>query len=157
MKNRTHRHKLISTIIEHQPIANQAELRAELARKGCRVTQATLSRDLLALRVIRIPDQARGHVYALPGQITNPLTLIDDASPFRGVRSLDFSGNLAVMKTLPSLAPSIALLIDGFNLEGVVGTIAGDDTILIVLREHLSHKRFRERLTERLPGLRDRL
>jgi transcriptional regulator of arginine metabolism len=95
-------------------------------------------------------------MYALPGRLTHPLSIIDDTSPLHGVRSLDYSGNLAVMKCLPSFAPSIALLIDGLNLDEIVGTIAGDDTILIVLREHLSHKRFRERLLERLPGLRDR-
>jgi len=70
MKNRKNRHKIICSLIESRRIASQNELASELRRIGIAVTQATLSRDLLALKVIRIADADKGHIYALAGQLT---------------------------------------------------------------------------------------
>jgi transcriptional regulator of arginine metabolism len=156
MKNRIDRHKAIQKLIESRQIAGQHELLETLQAMGFEVTQATLSRDLLALRVMRIPDPVKGYLYALPGR-TAGSTAPADTSPLHGCRSLGFSGNLAVLKSLPSFAPSIGLLIDNLNMAEIVGTVAGDDTLLIVLTEGVSHQRFRQALLERLPELRSRL
>ncbi|HNW58406.1 MAG TPA: ArgR family transcriptional regulator [bacterium] len=159
MKNRNDRHTAIRELIESRPIASQNELLAALQALGFAATQATLSRDLLALRVLRVPDPLRGYLYALPGG-SSPVDASaaqPDTSPLHGCRSLDFSGNLAVLKSLPSFAPSIGLLIDSLRMPEIVGTVAGDDTLLIVLTEGLAPQRFRQALLERLPELRERL
>ncbi len=156
MNRKSDRHTAIRELIESRPIASQQELLAALQAQGFAATQATLSRDLLALRVMRIPDPERGYLYAMPGEAT-PTGAPADTSPLHGCRSLAFSGNLAVLKSLPSFAPSIGLLIDSLMMPEIVGTIAGDDTLLIVLPEGLSHHRFRQALLERLPELRNRL
>jgi transcriptional regulator of arginine metabolism len=156
MKNRIDRHKAIREMLESRQIASQHELLEGLQSMGLEVTQATLSRDLLAMRVMRIPDPDKGYLYALPGGTATPIAFAD-TSPLHGCRSLAFSGNLAVLKSLPSFAPSIGLLIDNINMPEIVGTVAGDDTLLIILTEKTSHQRFRQALLERLPELRDRL
>lgn len=156
MKNRTERHNAIRTLLESRPIASQNELLEALQAQGFALTQATLSRDLVVLRVMRVPDPVHGYFYALPGQASATAALAD-TTPLHGCRTLHFSGNLAVLKSLPSFAPSIGLLIDGLNMPEIVGTVAGDDTLLIVLREDVPHHRFQEVLYERLPELRERL
>ncbi len=156
MENKEKRHKVICEIIEKHKVASQHELQTLLAERGYTVTQATLSRDLAELRVIRQPDINRGHIYALPQPVTNPFKWMDDNSPLNACRSLDFSGNLAVIKCLPSFAPTIALLLDGLEMEEIVGTVAGDDTIVVVLRDGTTHEQFRQSLFRRLPELRSK-
>ncbi|HOT98356.1 MAG TPA: ArgR family transcriptional regulator [bacterium] len=159
MNRKNDRHTAIRELIESRPIASQQELLEALQAQGFAATQATLSRDLLALRVMRIPDPVRGYLYAMPGEAAQMAVpgAPADTSPLHGCRSLAFSGNLAVLKSLPSFAPSIGLLIDSLMMQEIVGTVAGDDTLLIVLPEGLSHERFRQALLERLPELRIRL
>jgi len=72
-------------------------------------------------------------------------------------RSITYSGNLAVLKCLPSFAPSVALVLDAFGMDEIIGTVAGDDTVLIILKEGLSHERFRTALVERSPELAERI
>lgn len=156
MKNRTYRHQAILERIKNNKISNQSELSNQLAKLGFEVTQATLSRDLATLKIIRLPDAEKGHIYATPDQINNPFNLLDDNFPLNAFRNISFSGTLAVLKCLPSFAPSIALLLDALEMEEIIGTIAGDDTVIIVIREDLSHEQFRESLARRLPELRER-
>jgi len=99
-----------------------------------------------------------GHIYALPEQIhASSKHLTEEDLPLEGVQSLDFSGNLAVLKCLPSFAPSWGLVLDDLRLPEVVGTIAGDDTVLIVLNETVTREEFMDALLERIPGLRQRI
>lgn len=156
MKNKNARQKAIRELIDKQRIASQGELQAKLLALGFAVTQATLSRDLAELKVIKQPDSSKGHIYAIPQQVTNPFKLRDDNSPLNACLRLSFSGNLAVIKCLPSFAPSIALLLDALEMEEIIGTLAGDDTILIVLGEGIAHDLFRQTLLRRLPELRTR-
>jgi transcriptional regulator of arginine metabolism len=73
------------------------------------------------------------------------------------VQSVAFSHNLGIIKCLPSFAPSVAHIIDRNSLKEIVGTIAGDDTVLLILAEGVSHGQLRELLVTRLPELRDRI
>jgi transcriptional regulator of arginine metabolism len=157
MSNKIDRHKFIRQIIASGRIANQNELRDVLESQGFATTQATLSRDLMALRIIKVPDAEKGHIYALSENYKNTPPQIEGNSPLQTCRSLDFSGNLAVLKCLPSFAPAVALVLDAFGMEEIVGTVAGDDTVLIILKEGLSHERFRTALVERLPELTERI
>jgi len=156
MKERENRVRIIRKILETEQIANQNDLNRKLKEEGFEITQATLSRDLAAMKVMRIPDTDKRYIYTLPSQSTVS-QITEDNSPLNACKSIAFSQNLAVLKCLPSFAPSISMLIDRLEMEAVVGTVAGDDTILIVLREDWAHERFLDALFKRLPELRDRI
>ena len=136
--NRAHRHARIVELIRDQAVHSQAELLGLLVGEGIETTQATVSRDLDELGAIKV----RG-AYVIP----------DDGSPVRGMEGgtarvarllgelltgVDASGNLTVLRTPPGAAQFVASAIDRAGLHDVVGTIAGDDTILVVAREPLS-------------------
>ena len=106
----------------------------ELRNAGFNVTQATVSRDIKELHLVKVPLPNGNYKYSLPAdQRFNPLqklkrTLIDS---FVG---LDFTDNLIVLKTLPGNANAIGSLVDNLDWESIMGTICGDDTCLIICR-----------------------
>jgi transcriptional regulator of arginine metabolism len=157
MKEKAERLKMIRDILENSKISSQEELREKLEGQGFAITQATLSRDLTALRVIKIPDNEKGYIYTLASEISGALLDLEGSSPIHTCKSLAFSGHLAVIKCLPSFAPSVALILDRLNLDAIIGTIAGDDTVLIVIKEGFSHQQFKELLLEQIPELRERI
>ncbi|MCD8043563.1 MAG: arginine repressor [Tannerellaceae bacterium] len=131
MSIRNKRLDVICRIIEKENVGNQEELLNYLTEKGFSTTQATLSRDLKHLKVVKIPDGEDKYVYRLPEQINNAGTYTDNFTH----PDIEFSGNLAVVKTRPGYAMGIASDIDTHAPEEILGTIAGDDTILIIPRE----------------------
>jgi len=157
MKEKADRHKAIREILENSKISSQEELRIMLESRGFATTQATLSRDLSALKIIKIPDDEKGHIYTMSDELSTTYTHLEDKSPLNTCRSIAFSHNLAIMKCRPSFAPSVALVLDQINMNEIVGTIAGDDTVLIILAEDVTHERFRKLLVTRLPELRGRI
>ncbi|MBN2600569.1 MAG: ArgR family transcriptional regulator [Candidatus Marinimicrobia bacterium] len=157
MKEKVDRHKAIQEILGSSKISNQEELRSMLQDRGFATTQATLSRDLSALKVIKIPDDEKGHIYSITNELPTHYTHLEESSPLHTCRSITFSHNLAVLKCMPSYAPSIALIIDRYGLSEVIGTIAGDDTVLIIMAESVSSEQFRDLLISRLPELRSRI
>ena len=139
MKIKSQRLIAIKNIILTGKIGSQDELRSLLEKEGYVTTQATLSRDMKFLKIAKIPDPVLGYVYTLGDSIARKTEdkAIDDF-PMGGVESVEFSGNLAVIKTKPGFANSIASVIDSHDLYETLGTIAGDDTILIISREGVS-------------------
>ncbi|MGI6218602.1 MAG: arginine repressor [Bacteroidaceae bacterium] len=144
-KNKRQRLDAIKIIVSSKEISNQEELLQELRNEGFKLTQATLSRDLKSLQVAKSSNANGRYSYVLPsemqrkqqGYYTNTLQEIMDLA---GFRSLDFSGNLAVVKTRPGYASSLAYDIDNLGLHDILGSVAGDDTIMLVLREGCSRK-----------------
>ncbi|QUR67437.1 arginine repressor [Mycobacterium spongiae] len=142
--NRAGRQARIVAILSSTEVRSQSELAALLATEGIEVTQATLSRDLEEIGAVKLRGADGGSgVYVVP----------EDGSPVRGVSggtdrmsrllnellvSSDASGNLAVLRTPPGAAHYLASAIDRAALPQVVGTIAGDDTILVVAREPIT-------------------
>ena len=136
MKTRTQRLLAIKRIIENQKISSQEELLEMLVKGGFQLTQATLSRDLKFLRAAKIADTSRGYVYFLPSQESEQANLLSGENfPLNGFISIEFAWHLGVIRTLPGYASSIASAIDKMGDYQVIGTIAGDDTILIIPRE----------------------
>jgi len=141
MKNKNNRLEAIRLIISEQDIKNQDQLLQVLNSRGYSVTQATLSRDLKKMKISKVANTYGDYLYVLPNhallQKKNGSTFDEVASnqPRYGFVSLNFSGNMAVIKTRPGYASSLAYDVDNNNLPGVLGTIAGDDTLLIVLAE----------------------
>lgn len=137
MKNKKERLAVVSEILRLQVIGSQEELLEQLREKGFAITQATLSRDLKVLKVAKTPLSNGAYKYVLPPQIkpiSDELTSLNFTS-HGAVLSLDFSGNLAVLKTKPGYASAIAWDIDNRISHEVLGTIAGDDTVLIIPRD----------------------
>ncbi len=156
--NKIHRLKLIEKIIAEQKIGSQKELCDILAKNSVDVTQATLSRDLNILKVIRIVDEEKGHIYALPFSFNSQNeNLIHHKFPVNNFLSIKFSNNIAVIKCTISFASTIALIIDEMNFKEVIGTIGGDDTVMVILAEGVSGDDFTSSLLRRIPDLNSRI
>jgi transcriptional regulator of arginine metabolism len=134
---------------------SQGELLRLLEQEGFEVTQATLSRDLKELRVGKLPDAKGGYRYALPegGAAASEASLIEDFR--RGFLGIEFSGNQGVIRTLPGHANSVAFALDNLRVPGVLGTLAGDDTILVIPRNGVKRAALAAALRARIPGLRE--
>jgi transcriptional regulator of arginine metabolism len=128
------RHIKIREIITNKEIETQDELVDELKRAGFNVTQATVSRDIKELHLVKVPLMDGRYKYSLPAdQRFNPLQKLKRNLMDAFVR-IDSAGNLIVMKTLPGNAMAIGALIDHLDWEEILGTICGDDTCLIICR-----------------------
>ena len=133
---RAGRHARIVELIRDKAIRSQTELADLLAHEGVQVTQATLSRDLEELNAVKVSG-----AYLIPEDGKRPLRETQQG-PARLIRLLkelltgvDSSGNIAVLRTPPGAAQFLASALDRAGLSDVVGTIAGDDTILVVARD----------------------
>jgi transcriptional regulator of arginine metabolism len=154
MKTRTQRLLAIRKIIENQKISSQEDLVEKLVRKGFHLTQATLSRDLRFLRAAKIADASKGYIYFLPTQESEQANLLSGENfPLNGFVSIDFAWHLGVIRTLPGYAPSIASAIDNMAGYQVIGTIAGDDTILVIPREGTTKEDVKNMLARLIPEL----
>lgn len=160
MKNRNRRQQAIREIISSGQIGSQEKLRDLLHEKGYDLTQATLSRDLKLMQVAKVAGVDGDYVYVLPGLMsvsqdkrgTDRFNYLSD-----GFLGIQFSGNLAVIRTMPGYASSIASLIDKSNPWESMGTIAGDDTILVILREGVARPEFISALKRIMPNLSDKI
>ena len=143
----------ILKVIGSESISSQDDLRKRLHHLGMRVTQATLSRDLKRLGIGKAPSASGGYIYVLSDVEVRPgsdLTYVQDF--MRGFLSLEFSGTFGLMRTLPGHASSVASALDNLHIREVLGTIAGDDTILIVPRNGVAPFRLTRALRARIPG-----
>ena len=154
MKSKTQRLMAIRKIIESENITSQEALLEKLADKGHVVTQATLSRDLKFLRVGKVPDIGRGYVYRLSdGEAEQPNGLNGTPYPVSGFVSIEFAHHLGVIRTMPGSANSIAYQIDHMGAFEILGTVAGDDTILIVPREDVTKEDVLNVLVQLIPEI----
>lgn len=158
MKNKIIRHQIIKDIISNSSIGSQDDLLQELTAKGFSLTQATLSRDLKSMKVIKQANEQGEYQYILPSNLqraeSTQQTPADNLFAQKGFLSIDFSGNMAVLKTRPGYAAGIASDIDGKSYAEVLGTIAGDDTILLILRENVSRETVLDVLSTTIPDIR---
>jgi transcriptional regulator of arginine metabolism len=121
------RQKRLLSLIRAKPFATQAELRDSLERAGVPATQSSLSRDLEELGIVK----HRGH-YTVPKS---------NGAAARGLLSLDLAGeNLVIAKTEPGLASAVAVGIDGAAISEIVGTLAGEDTIFVAVRDQKAQR-----------------
>ena len=125
---------MIAELLDEHEVSTQQQLQQLLAGLGVDVTQATVSRDLDRLGVMRVRRHGR-LVYALPEDEapTDPIAQVVIALGL--VRTMEASGNLAVLRTGPANAHPVAIAFDNASLPEIIGTIAGDDTIALVARE----------------------
>lgn len=157
MKNKNSRLDSIKMIISSKEIGSQDELLQELSKEGFQLTQATLSRDLKQLKVAKAASMNGNYVYVLPNntmykRMTDPQSA-SEMLRHNGFISIEFSGNIAVIKTRPGYASSLAYDIDVHNFQEIIGTIAGDDTIMLVVREGCSHSSVKHSLSQIIPNI----
>ena len=129
------RRRFMRSILAKQAVSSQAELRGALAAGGFDVTQATVSRDLDVIGAVRVKQHGRGLVYQVGSSRTDEQMTALFRAVDEFVLSVVVSGNLVVLHVPPGAAQFVATRIDAASVEGIVGTIAGDDTILIVADE----------------------
>jgi transcriptional regulator of arginine metabolism len=153
MKNRNERLMEIRRLIASMNISSQEELLKLLEKQGYEMTQATLSRDLKYLKVAKMPDDNAGYVYILPDKEQVVEETEFSRRGLSGLISLDFAQGMAILRTLPGHASSIAYTIDGLDAYEIAGTIAGDDTILLIPRDGVTRSDLVNLLKIRMPGL----
>ncbi len=141
MSAREQRQEVVKMIVSSEEVSTQDELLAALERAGVKCTQATLSRDLRQLQITKIVSASGRMIYALPG--TRVHRTVEDTQASisvmhrMGVLSIKFSGSMAVIKTLPGYASHVAYDIDNAQLDCVLGTVAGDDTVFVALTDDI--------------------
>jgi transcriptional regulator of arginine metabolism len=139
MTNRASRLALIQEIISGNNVSSQAEIVLQLARKGVSVTQATLSRDLEILGAVKIVKGSAGLCYAIPDDGTGAPITRDASRLARAMTelaaSVDYSANIVVVRTSPGAASYLASTIDRSGLNSIIGTVAGDDTVMLITRD----------------------
>lgn len=150
------RQHLVARLLGDNAISSQDQLVELLGREGIAATQATVSRDLEEIGAVkvRVPG-VEGLVYAVPELPRDQVAPLDHLRRVLGewVVEVATSGNLLVLRTPPGSAHVVASALDRAGLEGAIGTVAGDDTVLVVAAEHIGADALGERL-EQIMGAR---
>lgn len=158
MKSKNERLGIVRGIISRERVGSQEELIQLLSKEGLSVAQATLSRDLRELGVTKAHD-SHGYRFRLP-------TVAESREVFRstGVKassglviSCEFSGNICVLKTHPGHASMLSAMIDAKDLDSVAGTLAGDDTVLLVIRNGHDSEEVTGALTALFPDMKSKI
>lgn len=157
MKVKNSRMETLKMLISSQELSSQEEVLKALSKEGYKLTQATLSRDLKQLKVAKAASMNGKYVYVLPNEtmykrVSNPRSL-KEMMMTPGFLSINFSGNMIVIKTRPGYASSIAYNIDNHDIPEILGTIAGDDTIFLVKKEDSSEEALLKSLANAIPEL----
>ncbi len=151
--SRARRHAALLRLVRTRRVASQETLRDLLAERGFDVTQATLSRDLRELQVAKVPRPEGGSAYQVASGRADPKPTIERLLPalFTEVEGVD---NLVVIKTLTGGAQPVAVALDRQGWPEVLGTISGDDTILLILRDGRKRGAIEKRIRQ-LAGVED--
>ena len=144
-------------LISSKELGSQEEVLEALAHEGFKLTQATLSRDMKQLKVAKAANVEGKYVYVLPNnamyrRVSTPRTAADMLRS-SGFVSINFSGNMGVIRTRPGYASSIAYNIDNGNIQEILGTIAGDDTIFIVIKGGVTEREVTGALSAVIPDI----
>jgi len=157
MKLKNSRLQALRMLISSKELCCQDDVLKALAKEGYSVTQATLSRDMKQLKVAKATNMSGKYFYVLPNETMYKRV----SSPKRaaemlltsGFMSVNFSGNMGVIKTRPGYASSLAYNIDNSGIQAILGTIAGDDTIFIVIKEGSLYEEVIEELRNVIPDI----
>ena len=157
MKVKNNRLEALKMLISSMELSSQEEVLKELEKEGFKLTQATLSRDLKQLKVAKAASMNGKYVYVLPNEtmyrrVTTPRKATEMMQR-SGYISVNISGQLAIVKTRPGYASALAYDIDNSDSHYILGSIAGDDTIFIALREGASRGQVLEALSYVIPEI----
>ena len=141
---------LIRSLVENHRIHNQEELIAKMAEQGVSVTQATLSRYLKKLQIYKQTDVSGESWYRIP---SSAATVSPASTAANHILSVSFSGQLGVIHTHPGCAGMVGAIVDSHSHPCLMGTIAGDDTLLLLLRQDTQHEELLAFLSGFVPGI----
>ncbi|MBQ9859288.1 MAG: arginine repressor [Clostridia bacterium] len=130
---KTRRHAKILEIINNHPVETQEELQALLGEEGYRVTQATVSRDIKELRLIKTPGQGGGYRYTTAKGGNEPISAKFHSIFAGSVVRVQYAQNIVVVHCLPGMAQAACAAMDSLHWDQVIGTLAGDDTFICVV------------------------
>ena len=137
------RHEAILSLISHQDIGTQEELMQKLNELGYKVTQATVSRDIKYLKLIKTPAASGQYKYSYVNSETEDFSGKYYSILSHSVTSVDYAGNMAVVKCYAGMANAACAAMDNLEIENIVGTLAGDDTIFVLCRNEESAAEFK--------------
>ena len=141
MKNA--RQSEIVKIIQSMDIETQDQLLEELRARGYRATQATISRDIKQLRMVKELTGSGGYRYAMSDRKVSAAADARLRNIFKeGVVSADVAQNIVVVRTMPGLASAACSALDGMKIDGMVGSLAGDDTGILIMRDNAAAQQF---------------
>jgi transcriptional regulator of arginine metabolism len=154
VKNKIKRFAVIKEIISSTVVSCQEDLLKLLSERGFTLTQATLSRDLKQMKVAKTPDVSGEYIYKLPTELRTS----DDQAVYLSntITTISFSGNNVVLHTRSGYASSLAYEIDGRANDVIIGTVAGEDTIIGVIKEGVTKGEAFEALASFIPSLRNK-
>lgn len=149
----------IKSIVSKELVQNQEELQKLLGQQGFAVTQATLSRDLRELGIVKVHDPEHGVYRYRDSKMGKILPIEPRRNRFtvETIKSVEFSGNQGVVKTYPGFAGAVASVIDDNVHTGIMGTIAGDDVVLLILRDGVSIPLLMDEISRYISGFGDKL
>ena len=154
LKERHSRLIAIRKLIKNHRVESQETLLSYLQKEGYEVTQATLSRDLKMLKVGKVSDGNAGYFYTLPSDEENQESeQIYKRDFLRGYVSIDWSGNIIIIKTFPGHANTVSNALDNLNLEDLLGTVAGDNCLFACIKEGVSGEDFVKKLKTKIPEI----
>lgn len=137
------RQRAILDIIQSRDIDTQEQLLEELRAQGFTTTQATISRDIKDLRLVKELTGTGSYRYALSDRKSSSASDTRLRNIFKeGVVSVDVAQNIVVVRTMPGLASAACSALDNMEIDGVVGTLAGDDTGILIMRDNASAQQF---------------
>ena len=158
MSVKSNRHEAIRRILAEHNVRSQEELGDFLRVSGFPTTQATLSRDFKELGIVKAHESSKGYVYRLPRRQSRVfMSQADGTMTDEGIRSIEFSNSFAVIKTYPGFASAVATIIDNNLGHEIAGTLAGDDTLLLILREGCSSKEVLNSISKFVTGIQSKL
>lgn len=158
MQQKNDRLNTLRMLFSSQELCSQEDVLKALKKEGYVVTQATLSRDMKQLKVAKAAMNNGKYIYVLPSEtmyrrVQTPKT-VREMLLSSGFKSIKFAGNMGVIRTRPGYASSIAYNIDNANIDQILGTIAGDDTIFVVFADGVSHDEVKDLLSFVIPDIR---
>ena len=143
---KSERQNAIIDLITRYEIETQEEMISRLRSLGYDVTQATVSRDIRELKLVKVTTGHGGYRYMMPPKADSSVNVKFNSALAESITSVDYSVNIVVVKTYPGLANAVATGIDSLNISSILGCVAGDDTIMIVVRDIESARDISERI-----------
>jgi transcriptional regulator of arginine metabolism len=154
VKSKAEKFSIIEEIITSCEVGNQDELLRLMAARGVVVAQASLSRYLKQMKVLRMINERGNYVYQMPNKVEVEDSYVSGELLSGGFSTtVEFSGNIVVIHTRPGYASSLASEIDGRARSVIIGTVAGDDTIFAVKKEELDQRDVEEVLSRIIPSI----
>lgn len=152
MGHKAERLNLIKRIISEELISSQEELIKRLLDYGIRATQSTLSRDFKEISISKMPHPDKGYIYILSEKLGSEI-VSNVASVGDAVLGIKFSHNIAVLATKSGYASAISVIVDSHKIKEIIGSVAGDNNIILILSEAAVHEDVTQQLLQIFPTL----